>query len=492
MLTCGKLGIDEQTLAFARVLTDPVQLDAARSFLPGTQWDVLAGLAAGLSPEEVWAELGEAIVGEHYDPDDLSAAVARSSDRVVLVDGPDELLAVLRHPFALWRVYLHPVQRKTVEAHYRGPARVSGGPGTGKTVVALHRARYLARLDDGPVLLTTFTSTLTGSLSAGLKLLVESDQVRERIDVRNVDQLAHQVFRDHHGAPRLLDAGQENELWRSVITALGLPFSEAFLKQEWRQVILAQNVSTAQEYLSAKRTGRGRRLGPRQRAEVWQAIWDFSQRLREYDLWTHEMVCAEAARLLEGQADKPYRHIVVDEAQDLSPAQWRLLRAAVDRGPNDLFLVGDTHQRIYSHVVSLRDVGIEVAGRSTRLTLNYRTTAEILAWSLGLVRGEPIDDMDGGLDSLMRLSLGNARNVAHYHGIPQKEWGARRPLGDGPRMVGGWSEARRDRRRGACEVACRRCGEGVDSRLRSCRGLDRRRGPRGCSVRRDDAPDEGA
>ncbi|MFF5992774.1 UvrD-helicase domain-containing protein [Prauserella flavalba] len=413
-----RLGIDEQTLAFARVLTDPVQLDAARSFLPGTQWDVLAGLVAGLSPEEVWAELGDAIVGEQYDPDDLSAAVARSSDRVVLVDGPEELLAVLRHPFALWRVYLHPVQRKAVEAHYRGPARVSGGPGTGKTVVALHRARQLALLDDGPVLLTTFTSTLTGSLSAGLKLLIESDEVRERIDVRNVDQLAHQIFRDHHGPPRLLDALQESELWRSLITALGLPFSEAFLEQEWRQVVLSQNVSTAQEYLSAKRTGRGRRLGPRQRAEVWQAIWGFSQRLREDDLWTHETVCAEATRLLEGQADKPYRHIVVDEAQDLSPAQWRLLRAATDRGPNDLFLAGDTHQRIYSHVVSLREVGIEVAGRSGKLTLNYRTTAEILEWSLGLVRGESIDDMDGGLDSI-------AGCRSEMHGMPPTVTGYR-------------------------------------------------------------------
>lgn len=432
-----RLGIDEQTLAFARVLTDPVQLDAARSFLPGTQWDVLAGLLAGLSPEEVWAELGEAIVGRHYDPDDLSAAVARSSDRVVLVDGPDELLAVLRHPFAQWRIYLHPVQRRTVEAHYRGPARVSGGPGTGKTVVALHRAHHLARLDDGPVLLTTFTSTLTGSLSAGLKLLIESDEVRERIDVRNIDQLAHQIFRDRHGPPRLLDARQESELWRTVIRALGLPFSEAFLRQEWRQVVLAQNVRTAEEYLSAKRTGRGRRLGPRQRAEVWQAIWDFSQRLREGDLWTHETVCAEATRLLEERAGKPYRHVVVDEAQDLSPAQWWLVRAAVDRKPNDLFLAGDTHQRIYSHVVSLREVGIEVAGRSSKLTLNYRTTAEILAWSLGLVRGEPIDDMDGGLDSI-------AGCRSEIHGMPPALIGYREKneeLEELSARVRGWLDA---------------------------------------------------
>lgn len=140
-----RLGIDGQTLAFARALTEESQLEAAESFLPSVQWKVLVALAAGCTPEEVWEELCVDITGEQIDPDDLDAAVERSRDRVVFVDGPDELLAVLAYPFALWRVYLHPVQRSVVEAHYRGPARITGGPGTGKTVVALHRARHLAR-----------------------------------------------------------------------------------------------------------------------------------------------------------------------------------------------------------------------------------------------------------------------------------------------------------------------------------------------------------
>ncbi|MCP2253843.1 hypothetical protein LY13_002601 [Prauserella aidingensis] len=395
-----KLGIDEQTLAFARALTDQIQLDAARSFLPGVQWDVLAGLAAGLTPEEVWTELGDVITGERFDPDDLDAAVARSTDRVVLVDGPEELLTILRQSFALWRVYLHPVQHKLVEARYRGSARVTGGPGTGKTVVALHRARHLAQHGDGPVLLTTFTSTLTGSLSAGLTTLADSDEIRDRVTVKNVDQLAHQVFREQHGAPRLLDSKQETGLWRAIIDRLQVPFTDAFLRTEWREVVLAQQITNAEEYLAAKRTGRGRALGPRQKAQVWQAVWEFEGQVREGGWSTHETVCAEAARLLAGRTDKPFRHIVVDEAQDLSPVQWRLLRAAVPAGADDLFLAGDTHQRIYNSRVSLRDIGITVTGRSSRLTVNYRTTAEILAWSLGVVRGEPIDDMDGGLDSI--------------------------------------------------------------------------------------------
>ncbi|WP_026448916.1 UvrD-helicase domain-containing protein [Actinopolyspora mortivallis] len=395
-----QLGVDEQTLEFARVLTDSTQLEAAKSFLPSNQWDVLFGLAAGYTPEQVWAELAAEVTEAGFDTEDLDAAVERSSDRVVLVDGPEELMAIFRHPLATWRVYLHPRQRFVVEASYGGPARVTGGPGTGKTVVTMHRAHRLATNGEGPVLMTTFTATLADSLRTGVELLVEDPGVRERIDVRHVDQLANRIFREHHGPPTILSSEEERRLWDSVIAELEVPFTASFLGEEWRQVVLARRIGSAEEYLNAKRDGRGRGLGSRQKARVWQAVWEFENTLRRRGVWTHETVCVEATRLLEQRAEKPYRHVVVDEAQDLSPVQWRLLRAAVPELPNDVFLAGDTHQRIYNNRVSLREVGIQVVGRSSRLTVNYRTTAEILAWSLGLLRGERIDDMDEGLASI--------------------------------------------------------------------------------------------
>jgi len=398
--TLSQLGIDDQTLAFARVLTNETQLEAAKAFLPDLQWQVLYGLASGMTPEEVWAELGAEATAQQYDPDDIDAAVARSADRVVLVDGPDELMAVFEHPFALWRIYLHPVQRAAVDASYRGPARVSGGPGTGKTVVALHRAHRLATRGEGPVLLTTFTSTLADSLSAGAKLLVDSPDVAGRIDVQHIDRLAHRVFRQKFGAPAMLSSSEERELWAQIIRRLGLDFTEAFLADEWRQVVLAQDVKTAEQYLASKRSGRGRPLQSRQRAQTWQTMSEFTAELQARKRWTHETVCAAATDILRLESTKPYRHVVVDEAQDLSPWQWRLIRAAVSSANDDIFIAADPHQRIYNHRVSLRDVGISVVGRSTKLNLNYRTTAEILSWSLGLLRGEPIDDMDGNLDSI--------------------------------------------------------------------------------------------
>lgn len=407
--TLTKLGIDAQVLSFARTVTDAAQLDAAKAFLPQTQWEVLFGLAAGYSPEEVWAELGAAILDEPIDTDDLDSAILRSRDRVVLVEGPDELMDVFAYPFATWRVYLHPTQRAVVDAAYGGPARVTGGPGTGKTVVALHRAHRLAQRGEGKVLVTTFTSTLSESLQDGLDMLIDDDAAERRIEVVHIDKLAHRVFRSEHGAPHLLASGDEDALWAELIDGLGLSFTPVFLAEEWRQVVLAQRIDTADAYLAAKRTGRGRGLGSVQRAQAWQAIFEFEQTLTELGVWTHETVRREATRLLEATADKPYRHIVIDEAQDLSPDQWRLLRAAVAEAPDDLFIAGDTHQRIYHNRASFREVGVNIAGRSSRLNLNYRTTAEILGWSMGLLRGQPIDDMDGGLDSI-------AGCTSHVHG----------------------------------------------------------------------------
>lgn len=405
------LGIDEKVLAFARTVTDPAQLDTAKSFLPETQWDVLFGLAAGFTPEEVWADLGAQILNEPVDTTDVDAAIKRSNDRVVLVSGPDELMDVFAYPFATWRVYLHPTQRAVVDATYKGPARVTGGPGTGKTVVALHRAHMLARRGDGKVLVTTFTSTLSESLQNGLDMLVEDEDVENRIDVSHVDRIAHRVFRKTNGAPQLLSFDAEKELWSELIEKQGLTYNAVFLSEEWRHVVLARRIDTLDAYLATKRIGRGRGLGSAQRTQVWQVISGFEQALTERGLWTHETVRREATRLLEAQDEKPFRHIVIDEAQDLSPDQWRLLRSAAPVAPDDIFIAGDTNQRIYDNRVSLKEVGINIAGRSSRLNINYRTTAEILGWSLGLLHGEPVDDMNGGLDSL-------AGCKSYVHGKP--------------------------------------------------------------------------
>lgn len=396
-----RLGIDETTFPFARALTDVDQLEAAKHYLPTTQWEVLYGLAAGYTPDEVWSHLGVDVPsGTAVDIADLDSAIHRSTDRVALVDGPDELMAAFADPFALWRIYLHPTQRALADAVFTGPARVTGGPGTGKTVVALHRARRLSERGEGKLLVTTFTANLASTMEDDFDILVDGKWSRSNVTFTHVDRYAHQVVSAEHGRLTILNQTEQTALWTDIAECLETGLSAAFLADEWRHVVLAQQLSTPTAYQEAKRPGRGKRLGPQQKIRAWAAISAFETELADTRRWTHETVAREAARLLADRFDKPYRHIIVDEAQDLSPDQWRMLRAAVPRARDDIFIAGDTHQRIYDNRVTFRDVGILVSGRSRRLPINYRTTAEILGWSLALLHGEQVDDMMEGLDSI--------------------------------------------------------------------------------------------
>lgn len=424
-----RLGIDTDLLPLVRHLSKEAHLDALHKVLPEQQYDVLAGLAAGMTPEDVWREVvavqlsqpsphaSQPVTASPQDDRsaspfgerDLASAMARSQGRVALVSGPGELMDILARPFDTWRVFLHPSQHRIAyRPSYNGPARVVGGPGTGKTVVALHRALHLARrlpqdAPDESILFTTFTRDLAADLRKSLELLIPEPGLRAKIHVVNVDALANHVVRNDRGAPLRLVADHRDitARWGRIARKLDIDFADVFLEQEWRHVVLAQDLRSPEAYLKASRTGRGTALGPLRRAQVWRAVEAFTEELRKAGEWTFLQVCAEAARLLgERSGERPYRHVVVDEAQDLHPAQWRMLRALVAPGPDDLFLSGDTHQRIYGNKVSLRSLGIPVTGRSTRLRINYRTTQEILAWSTALLTGKRIDDMDNGDESL--------------------------------------------------------------------------------------------
>nr|WP_312874596.1 UvrD-helicase domain-containing protein [Actinomadura litoris] len=394
----NRLGVDEQIRCFARLLTGIEPLEAVKDYLPGTQHDVLIGLAAGFSAGELMRELDFTTDAEAIDTDDLGGAIERTPSKVTFVDGPEELMDLFEKPFALWRVYLHPTQRQVAYGTYSGPAQVTGGPGTGKTVVTLHRARHLAA-EGGRVLLTTFTSTLAESLLDALHQLETNEEVLERIDVRHIDRVAAQIVRERHGPYAILMDTEEQRQWRRAVRKRDVRYNETFLAEEWRQVVLAQDLRTLDDYLAVRRRGRGRRLGALDRTQVWHVMTEFERGLVERNVRTYETVCTEATRILSDRTDKPYDHVIVDEAQDLHPVRWRLLRALVPEGGDDLFIAGDTHQRIYDNRVSLRSVGIQVAGRSTRLKISYRTTSEILEWSHGVLSGEEIEDLDGGGDS---------------------------------------------------------------------------------------------
>ncbi|WP_245623239.1 UvrD-helicase domain-containing protein [Spirillospora albida] len=420
------LGLDADVLPIVRLLTSEDHLAALESMLPEPQYLALVALASGMTPQEAWEEicrlLPDASPPPAVDTSDLVTAMERSPGDVVFVSGPDELAQMLAHPFDLWRVFLHPAQRRlALRPSYNGAVQVTGGAGTGKTVTALHRARHLAERGS-PVLVTTFTTTLADTLDDQLDLLIDDPDVRARIEVVNIDKLSYRIVKDAAGHnPKIAGGAEIQALWNIAISQTETPYSAAFLHREWEQVILAQDLSGREAYLGSTRRGRGKGLSPAQREKAWAAISRFLELLAETGARTHMQIAAEAARVLAAEAAPRYRHIIVDEAQDLYPAQWRILRAAVAPGPDDLFIVGDPHQRIYDHRVSLKSLGITVTGRSHKLKLSYRTTAEILNWAVRLLGVEPVAGLDDRQDSLAgyRSSLHGRRPVVQ--GFPDRD-----------------------------------------------------------------------
>ncbi|MEV4895210.1 UvrD-helicase domain-containing protein [Nonomuraea sp. NPDC055795] len=401
------LGIDDQVLRAVRTIIDKPQLEAFGDLLPEDQFEVLQFLAEGFSPDEVYRD----VVAERRPADttsepSLAMAIANTTSRITLITGPDELAEILDKPFAAWRVFLHPSQRRVAyRPSYSGSAQVTGGPGTGKTVVALHRVKHL--LSRSPyirVLLTTYTNALAGALRENLALLIDDAEQLTRVDVTTVNAFAYRTVRELSGrAPSPIGDADERQIWRRIRRLHDLDWTEHFLMQEFRHVILAQRVASREEYQQVVRRGRGSALGPHQRDRVWQAMEAFLAEMRTAGTCTHLQMCDRATLLLGGTDLRRhgYDHVVVDEAQDLHPAQWRVLRAAVPEGPDDLFITGDPHQRIYDSKVSLAALGVSIAGRTGRLRVNYRNTAEILAWSAKVLDGSLVEDISGGgTDSL--------------------------------------------------------------------------------------------
>ncbi|GGY85695.1 DNA helicase [Streptomyces olivaceoviridis] len=414
------LGIDDETLRQARSLVDQEQLEVFAPLLPQDQREVLQYLAAGCTVEEVWQDIVAPALqasARPVDTRDFETAIRHSRTRIALVTASEELRDILEKPFAAWRVFLHPSQRKVAyRASYAGPAQVTGGPGTGKTVVALHRVKHLlGYLRDGDrILLTTYTNALVNALRSGLDSLVDDPGLRERVDISTVDGLAGRVVAEAPGAVTLrpLPDNEEESRWGEAAEATGFTGSARFLAQEYRHVVLAQDIRTLAAYQAADRRGRGSRLAAAERPLVWRTVERFTAGLAADGCRTWLQTCAEAARLLAEKGPR-YRHVVVDEAQDLHPVQWRLLRAAVPARPDDLFIAGDPHQRIYDSKVSLKSLGIKVTGRSVKLRKNYRSTQEILRWSTALLIGRPIAQLE---DENRNETLLGYRSALHGEG----------------------------------------------------------------------------
>lgn len=401
------LGVPTIFIDQVMALADIAALNRLEQVMPAEAWEPLHWLAEGFDYQEVLEEFNDCH-DEPVDTNDFVEAIERSKRRFHVVENEQELLQMLNAPLEKWRVFLHPSQRKLVETPSTGPVRVLGGAGTGKTVVAMHRARWLAqRLAEQPgrkVLFTTFTRNLAADIRANLQRLCTREEMA-RIEVVNIDAWMTEQLKRHGYDFRVVYDSDEGrrKCWDYALqqapTELGLPSS--FYAEEWLRIVQPNAIYTRDDYLKVSRVGRGTAISRIQRAKLWPVFEEFRSQMARAKLREMGDAMHEAIILFrEKNIQLPYSSVVVDEAQDIGASAFTLIRSLVPESPNDLFIVGDGHQRIYRNKVVLGQCGINVRGRrSKKLKINYRTTEETRLFAVGLLTGIKVDDLDGETDA---------------------------------------------------------------------------------------------
>lgn len=399
-----RMGLPEEQIPMIKSLETLDEFYALKKSIPEDAYEGLEWLAHDFDYDEVIETLYEE-EAKDVNEDDFATALQSDTSKksFVIVDGEEELKRIMSEPLEKWRIFLHPTQRKIVNKDFSGPARVLGGAGTGKTVVAMHRAKRLAvDLPAGKhVLFTTYTRNLSDDIRENLRKIASVEQMK-RIEVINLDAWVSS-FLHNQGYEYNISYGDElDKVWNDAIAQAGgaLDYTKNFYIDEWIKVVQAQEAYTKDKYIKATRIGRGLRLDRIKRMKVWEVFEEYMNLMDERKLRDSEFAMYECRIILEKQFSVGrYEHIIVDEGQDLSPSAFRLIRAlAGEMHQNDIFVVGDAHQRIYRNKAILSKCGINVRGRARKLRINYRTTEEIRKYAFALLKGVSFDDMDEDYD----------------------------------------------------------------------------------------------
>lgn len=378
-------GVPAEWLTDVKAATEDTLLNLV-DHLPREAGEALLDLATGSTPK---APVHAAATADPFAHPDAQR-------RFRVMANVEELQRALEFPWEKWTIFLHPAQRELVEKRFNGPARASGSAGTGKTIVAIHRASHLARTNrPARVLLTTFSSTLCQFLKQKLSRLVKGEpSVFERIDVRPLSEVATTAYANAFGKPRVAD----NTVTRDAIikaSALvpGHKFTPAFLMEEWNNIVDAWQVDTWEKYRDVQRLGRKTRLSEQQRRILWTIFEGVRASLATQKIITSAEVYARAAEALGSRASQ-YEHVVVDECQDVSVAQLRFLGSLAPRAADGIFFAGDLGQRIFQAPFSWKSLGVDIRGRSYTLRINYRTSHQIRRQADRLLPRE-VADVDG-------------------------------------------------------------------------------------------------
>jgi len=399
------IGIPAVLLPSVRQISNAEDLEQLYDYLPIEALENLSMLLEGAEYDTILREVDAGkSKAESREAQEQSANNQRSFFELTDDDLLNEMLS---GKVAKWRIFLHPSQRKLVEGQFKGPIKITGGAGTGKTVAALHRARVLEQRGEiskeQPLLFTTYTKALSQNLEKELEALGCDPGV---VHLRSIDAFVVESAREAGLIPggKILNfPGSKTalELWREVTDFRISSYSPDFLDNEYREVLLHQNIKEKAAYFSASRRGRQRRVSRKDKMAIWELVRAYEaekNRQGYHDLYEIYNLLASFYDDLE---QKPFSHVIADELQDFSNVHLRLLRASVAEGANDIFLVGDPLQKIYGRRIVFTEAGINIRGRrSQRLKINYRTTERIRQAGVNVIRGIDFSDFEDGVEQL--------------------------------------------------------------------------------------------
>ncbi len=394
-----KIGVPEVLLPSISKIDTLDELDELEQYIPSEVFENLFYLLDGANINQLILEVEEGKVKDA----ELGSQVGSINNQRSFIELTDDSLfnEILEGSLKKWKYYLHPSQRKLVAGHFKGSVKVSGGAGTGKTVAALHRLKWLSdnTPKTGKILFTTYTKALTENLQhlvSGLEIDTSN------VTITNIDELLSKLIQDYN----VLDEGykvfeyssvkKSIDIWEEIVSSELTSYSPEFLEKEFKDVILYNNVKSLQEYLRTSRKGRGKPISRRQRTEIWYFIESFNEIRGEKSLYYRDELYNILTNHFKSNDIRIFDHCLVDELQDFSNIELRFVRNLVAEKPNDLFMVGDPMQGIYDRKITFSKVGINVRGkRSKRLRINYRTTEEIKKLALSIIKDCHYDNFDG-------------------------------------------------------------------------------------------------
>ena len=397
-----QIGVPAVLLPSVRAVADSENLKLIEKYLPQEVYERLFFLIEGISMDEIVADVEDGkVVIEDGQTDTVN------NKRYFFEITDKNLETIFSSDFQKWRIFLHPSQLKVVNSSNKGSVKVTGLAGTGKTVCALHRAKFITdnfvTSNNKPLLFTTFTRSLVSTLKESLTELGVSETL---VEVKHIHGLAidlakkHKLITEKVKILDFFDHDYKIKIWEDILDSTISHFDADFFSSEYTDIVVQNNIITEEEYLKVSRVGRSQKLGRKDRIEIWKIFETYNQKKKAENY----VELGEALNLLNEyfikEKNKPYSFIIADEIQDFSNVELRLIRSMTDEHDNDLFLVGDPYQKIYARKINFSRSGINVRGnRSKQLKINYRTTDEIRQLAITTVQGIDYDNFDGDNES---------------------------------------------------------------------------------------------